>query len=83
LGVEWVALLLIWAAQAARIAIGQRRRGLSWRDSSLYAVFTVLGKVAQFMGLAKFWLGRLSGTRSGIIEYKRADGSVAEREQSA
>jgi GT2 family glycosyltransferase len=82
-GLSWVALLLIWTAQAARIAIGQRSRGLSWRDSNLYAVFTVIGKVAQFMGMAKFWLGRLRGKRSGIIEYKRADAAVAEREQSA
>lgn len=57
-----VALALAWPAQVARLA---RRRGdLAW------ALFLTLGKTPEALGVLDYHLGRLSGRRRGLIEYK-------------
>lgn len=56
-----------------RIYRRRRRQGDSARDSRLYALFCVLGKFPQAFGLLRYWAGRLSGRRSGIIEHKEVD----------
>jgi len=57
----------------ARIYRAGRRRGLAPADARLYAGSCVVGKVPQAMGQLLYWKKRLTGTRSGIIEYKTAD----------
>jgi len=56
----------------ARIYRAGRRRGLAPDDAGLYAGSCVVGKVPQAMGQLLYWKKRLTGTRSGIIEYKSA-----------
>lgn len=41
-----------------------------WRTRLVRAAFLVLGKFAEAWGQLKFLMHRLSGTRSGLIEYK-------------
>jgi glycosyltransferase involved in cell wall biosynthesis len=47
-----------------------------WRAGKLneaftIAVFQLLAKPAQTLGIARYWRGRWGGTRSALIEYKR------------
>ena len=66
-------LTLLVAAELAlffRVARRQRQRGLSMADARLYAVFCVLGKVPQALGVLQYAIGRLRGQRSRLIEYK-------------
>jgi cellulose synthase/poly-beta-1,6-N-acetylglucosamine synthase-like glycosyltransferase len=39
-------------------------------DARLYAAFCVLGKFPQAIGVLRYWWGRLTARRSGLIEYK-------------
>jgi hypothetical protein len=44
---------------------------LARRDGDLAgASFNVLGKLAEAQGVLGYWLGRLTGRRRGLIEYK-------------
>lgn len=52
-----------------KIAIYRRGRGATWPDAFLYARYTVLGKVANAMGLLSFFRAEQRG-RFQIIEYK-------------
>lgn len=63
-----VALLPL--AQIARLALRERRTGLSWRDAATVALFLMLAKPAQAQGMARFHRARLSGRRTHLIEYK-------------
>ena len=57
-----------------RVAHGDTRR-----DAGDYATYCVLGKFPQALGAAKYWVNRLLGRRTRLIEYKQAStGSVAE-----
>lgn len=58
-----VLLALLWPLQIARIA---RRTDMGWTR----ATFLTLGKFAEAQGVADYWIGRLSGRRRGLIEYK-------------
>lgn len=69
-GASLAVLLLIYVLQGARIAWRERRRGRSGPDARLYAIFTVLGKFAQLLGVMTYWRNRLLGRRTRIIEYK-------------
>ena len=64
------ALLLFAAYPAQWLRIGLRfvRAGgpIPWR----HAAFLLLGRFPEAQGVLKFWLGRLRGQRSAIIEYK-------------
>lgn len=55
------ALLLAWPLQVLRLA-----RRMGWTR----AFFTVLGKLPEAQGVAGYWLGRLRGRRTALIEYK-------------
>jgi GT2 family glycosyltransferase len=64
-----VAAAAAYAAMAARIAAMRRRvYGDSWADAALYGGFTMLGKVPQALGAARYQ--RWRGQPSQIIEYK-------------
>ena len=56
-------LLLLWVYAALWLRVWQRR------GSALYATFVVIGKFANALGLARFYLNKLAG-RYAIIEYK-------------
>ena len=56
----------------AKIYRAGRRRGLPPSDARLYAGSCEVGKVPQAMGQLLYWKKRVTGTRSGIIEYKTA-----------
>lgn len=59
-------LLLLYPLQVMRIA---RREG-GGRMGWTYGLFTVLGKFPELQGVARYYLGRLSGRRTGLLEYK-------------
>ena len=63
-GLIWtpaLALALVYPAQVIRLA---RPNGVDW------ALFNVLGKFAEAQGILGFMLGRMTGQRRGLIEYK-------------
>jgi glycosyltransferase involved in cell wall biosynthesis len=55
--------------QLARLVVRERRRRPA-PDAMTFALFLMLAKPAQAIGVARFWRGRLGGRRSGLIEYK-------------
>lgn len=59
-------LLLLYPLQVGRIA---RREG-GGRMGWAYGLFTVLGKFPELQGVARYYLGRLSGRRTALLEYK-------------
>ena len=46
------------------------QRGWPVADARLYAGWIVLAKFPQAVGLIRYWLGRFSGQRSPVIEYR-------------
>ncbi len=59
----WGGLLaLAWPAQILRL----RARGYPWSE----AVFLTLGKFPEAQGVLGYWLGRVTGRKRGLIEYK-------------
>jgi glycosyltransferase involved in cell wall biosynthesis len=67
-------LLAGYAVLGVRVYRASRRRGRAAGDARLYAVFCVLGKLPCALGQTRYWLGRFSGRRSAIIEYKQPGG---------
>jgi GT2 family glycosyltransferase len=61
-----LALLLAWPAQAIRLALRWGADRAAWER----AVFTVLGKLPEALGVLGYLAGRLTGQRRGLIEYK-------------
>ena len=53
-----------------RIYRRNRRRGIQAQLSLMSAVFCVLAKFPEAMGVLRFWFNRLAGRRSELIEYK-------------
>lgn len=66
-------LLLAW-----RIYRYRRGRGDARRPAAIYAAGTVLAKFPQLQGLAVYYLNRLRGRRTAIIEYKTGPIAAAE-----
>lgn len=60
-------LLLIYPAQVTRLAA---RGGISRRHAWESAFFSVLGKFAEAQGVMSYWLNRLRGRGTALIEYK-------------
>ena len=65
-----VGLGALYPVLLAKVYLSQRRQGRSPRDAALYAASVVLAKPAQAIGVLKFRASRLSGKRTGLIEYK-------------
>ncbi|MFZ1469965.1 MAG: glycosyltransferase family A protein [Paracoccaceae bacterium] len=59
--------LALWPAQVARLAWRWRDQGRTGVEA---AVFSVLGKLAEAEGVLRYWWGRLTQRRRGLIEYK-------------
>jgi hypothetical protein len=72
--------LLGAGAMAVRIARGRQvRHGDPWADALLYGAFTMLGKLPQLAGVARFWTGRWLGREARLIEYKNPAAPAAEQ----
>jgi len=56
------------------------QRGWPLSDARLYAFWIVLAKFPHALGVTRYWLGRLSGRRSPVIEYR---GAIPARESAA
>lgn len=65
------ALLLIWPAKMAQIALAKART-LPPRVAIASGMFLMLGKFPELLGLLRFRRSLASGQRSGLIEYKQA-----------
>lgn len=83
------ALALAWPTRGASLALlvagyaylfwriyryGRRSRGWNPSDALAYAWFVVLGKIPGALGVMRYWLGRLSGKRCRVIDFR---GTVA------
>lgn len=67
LGTVYLALLLIYPAQVARLALrGTGTKRINW----LHALFLVLGKFPEAIGQLKFVYNSLVGKAARLIEYK-------------
>jgi glycosyltransferase involved in cell wall biosynthesis len=64
-----VGVVSLYGVLSLKIWRHRRRRGNSARDAGIYAVFTVLGKFAETIGLIRFWKNRFF-MHYDIIEYK-------------
>ena len=60
-------ILLAWPLQMLRLAWRWRAGGRAGAEA---AVFTVLGKLPEALGVLDYWANRLRGRRRGLIEYK-------------
>lgn len=63
-------LVALYPAQVARIAWHKARAGAPPRFALAYGLWIMLGKIAQFGGLARFYLKRWRGGPHRLIEYK-------------
>jgi hypothetical protein len=61
-----LALVLIYPLQIARLALRSGGGGEAWERAWLLTV----GKFAETQGVLQYHRSRLSGRRSGLIEYK-------------
>ncbi len=64
-------LLVGYPILGVRVYRYMRGRGVSPRDSRLYALFCVLAKFPQGQGVLRFWWGKWRAKPSAIIEYKK------------
>lgn len=74
-GVRWshglsLGLLTAYPLSTARAYQSTRRAGYTPSDSLQRALFLTLGKFPECQGALRFYWGRLSSKRSGLIEYK-------------
>ena len=63
-------LLAAYGALGVRIYRATRRRGVSPEHSAIYALFCVIGKFPQALGQTLYWVRRIGGRQSNLIEYK-------------
>lgn len=64
--------LLLYALQAIRIYRHCSTRGWTRRESRLYALFCMLGKFPELVGMLQFHYRRILGRPFHVIEYKGA-----------
>jgi GT2 family glycosyltransferase len=77
LGLAWPTRGLSLVLLAGYLVLYQRtyryyaeHRGWPAADASLYARWIVLAKFPNALGLFRYWLGRLSGLRSRVIDFR-------------
>jgi hypothetical protein len=69
-----LALVPVAYARAAYGAYRQRRRqGDPPPHAALYGAFCMLGKLPEAIGIGTYWVNRLRGRYSGLMEYKTAE----------
>lgn len=69
-GAAALLLAALYPLQIARIARRHPRPRFSDAEQWLYAAACVLGKLPNAQGQLRYWLARLTGRRSELIEYK-------------
>ena len=57
-----------------RIRRSALRQGESRRHAALYALFCVLAKFPHCVGAVRYWIARVRGRASELIEYKVVEG---------
>lgn len=67
-------ILLGYAVLFLRVFQSSKRLGRTSRDSLRFAWFTTIGKLPQWCGLVTYWLNRLRGRKTRIMEYKSEPG---------
>lgn len=67
-----VMMIAAYIVLAIKIARYMRGRGFGASDARLYAISCILGKFPGLLGIFQYWLNRLSGRKSELIEYKQA-----------
>ena len=67
-----LAILSLWLAQVARIAIRNARRLHSWSFAMQYAFFVMAANFPQMVGQAKYFVDRLRKRSNRLIEYKKS-----------
>ncbi len=72
---------LLWLKPAFGLFHRARKQGRSWSLSLGYALVNMVCKVGGSLGVLRFIFGRLTGQRSGIMEYKKMQ--AAPREQTS
>ncbi|HWB54692.1 MAG TPA: hypothetical protein VG722_10885, partial [Tepidisphaeraceae bacterium] len=74
----WFAVVPILAAVRAIFASYRWRRNMGDPRgiSLIYGIMIIPGKVAEALGVMQFFLNRLRGRRSGLIEYKGVGAAV-------
>lgn len=72
LRIGWWSLIVLglYALLWIKVLLAEVRRGRSLRHSALRSTFLLLGKWPETLGVARYWLGRITGHRARIIEYK-------------
>jgi GT2 family glycosyltransferase len=64
-----------YLALGGRVARSLRRRGHIASDARLYGLFCVVAKFPGVLGMGQYWLNRLRGRSTGLIEYKADESS--------
>lgn len=76
-GPPTVAALVLVPAAYGRAVYGayrqRRRQGDPPQHAALYAAFCMLGKVPESIGIATYWINRMRGRYSGLMEYKAVE----------
>jgi GT2 family glycosyltransferase len=63
----------VYARAGYRAYRERRSRGDSHRHAALYGGFCMLGKVPEAIGVATYWVNRVRGRDSGLMEYKTVE----------
>ena len=74
-------MLVGYAVLFFRITHYMQRRGFDASDAMLYAVSCIVGKFPSLLGIIQYWLNRIRGKQSRLIENKHASANDA-REQA-
>ena len=80
LGPVLLLLLSLYGVQWWRIRASRLRVDGDADDATLFACFCVLGKFAELLGMLRYWLNRVSGKKSALIEYKGVPPSATPKE---
>ena len=67
-----LALLLVGYAWLFWKVYRYCRRGRGWSpaDARAFAFFVVVGKIPGAVGVLRYWLGRVSGKRSRVVDFR-------------
>jgi GT2 family glycosyltransferase len=63
----------LYPLQIVRVAMGRPCPRFSDSDQWRYATACLVGKIPNMQGQLRFWMGRVTGHRSALIEYKGTD----------
>ena len=72
-----VVLLLPYVWWMLRMTRACRKRGYGWGLSFNYALVNLASRPAGAMGVLRYWIGRMSGRRARLMEYKAGSPAAA------